>query len=134
MSKYRPTPSEEKLLKVLLDPNNLGKSITEKCKIAGVARNTYYDALKKPKFTALLKDVSFVLLKGILPDIINASYDNAITPQGHLDRKMLLTLGGYIAEKPIVDVNFNNNLENFSTEDLEKILKEVNNKSDSSEN
>ena len=47
---------------------------------------------------------------------------------------MLLTLGGYIAEKPIVDVNVNNNLENFSTEDLEKILKEVNNKSDSSEN
>ncbi len=32
--KYKPTHSEKKLLEVLINPNNIGKSITERCNLA----------------------------------------------------------------------------------------------------
>ena len=48
--KYKPTAVEEKLIEVLLNPNCLGKSITEICEMAGVSRKSYYVSIKKDGF------------------------------------------------------------------------------------
>ena len=52
--KYKPTPAEKKLLEVLLNAENVGKSVQELCNLAGVSRNKYYDAMKKQEFVDLV--------------------------------------------------------------------------------
>ncbi len=44
---YEPTVAEKKLLEVLINPEHLGKNVTELCNLANVSRNKYYDAMKK---------------------------------------------------------------------------------------
>ena len=67
---YEPTPGELKLLEVLLDPDNRNKSKTEICRIAGLDRQTYYNAYKKPEFRALITKTSKdLVLEYVLPTI-----------------------------------------------------------------
>ena len=45
--KYSPTPAEVRILEVSLNPEHAGKNITEKCRVAEVSRDTWYE-IKKP--------------------------------------------------------------------------------------
>ena len=98
-NEYNPTPSEEKLLEVLLDPNSLGLNITDTCAKAGVSRKVYYRAMKKKGFTKLIEDTSKELLKGKVADLFNAAYKSAISEKGYQDRKMLFTMMGLYSDK-----------------------------------
>ena len=62
--KYKPTPAEKKLLEVLLNAENVGKSVQELCNLAGVSRNKYYDAMKKQEFVDLVNKTTMELIKG----------------------------------------------------------------------
>lgn len=62
--KYKPTPAEKKLLEVLLNAENVGKSVQELCNLAGVSRNKYYDAMKKQEFVDLVNKTTMDLIKG----------------------------------------------------------------------
>ena len=48
--RYTPTTAEEKLLEVLLNPKNRGKTIAEISAMAGIGERTYYRAIEKPEF------------------------------------------------------------------------------------
>lgn len=112
-NKYIPTASEKKLLKVLINPENFGKSITEICKIAKVSRKVYYTATSKPEFVNYINGITKDILKDKIHDILIAACKYAIEcPNNHQDRKMLLELAGeyrgskelnhmYKAEQPI---------------------------------
>jgi hypothetical protein len=91
-SKYIPTPKEEALLQVLLDPEHIGKSICDKCEIAGVSRTVYYTAMQKPDFLEYYREVSLLALASSTADLLNASQKWAMEEKGHYDRKMLLQI------------------------------------------
>lgn len=96
---YKPTAAEKKLLEVLINPENLGKNVTELCNLANVSRNKYYDAMKKQPFQELVKHTTLELVKAKIGDVLNATYIYALGEKGHQDRKVLLTMAGLYAEK-----------------------------------
>ncbi|GGP07302.1 phBC6A51 family helix-turn-helix protein [Oceanobacillus neutriphilus] len=101
--KYKPTAAEKKLLEVLINPEFVGLSVKNICNLAGVSRNKYYDAMKKPAFQELVKNTTLELVKGKIGNVLNATYAYALGEKGHQDRKILLTMAGLYVDKQ--DVN-----------------------------
>jgi hypothetical protein len=117
---YEPTPSEQKLLEVLLNPLHYKKSITEKCEIAGVDRGIYYIAMKKPEFCDLYNETIKSGLKASIGKVIQATEDFATRfPGNHQDRKILLEMAGAYTEKQEVSIThgFENSLQALLKED-----------------
>jgi hypothetical protein len=105
LNKYEPTPSEQKLLEVLLNPLHYKKSVTEKCEIAGVDRGIFYIAMKKPEFCDLYNETIKSGLKASIGKVIQATEDFATRfPGNHQDRKILLEMAGAYTEKQEVKV------------------------------
>jgi hypothetical protein len=98
-NKYKPTAAEKKLLKVLINPEYVGKSVTAICKAAGVSRKKYYDAMSKEPFVQLVNETTMELIKGKASEVLNATYKYALTEKGHQDRKMILTIAGIYTDK-----------------------------------
>jgi hypothetical protein len=124
---YIPSPSEEKLLQVRLDPENIGKNITDLCQTAGISRQTYYSAMQKPEFVELLNRLRIKALQDYIADVIDASYRTATTcgSRGFQDRKMLLEMAGlYRSEQSFI---FNANVQNdqLAEGDFDKKLQKL---------
>lgn len=94
--RYSPTPAEERLLEILLNPDNLGKTIVEKCNLAKIARNTYYEIMKKPEFVKLQNSLAVDMIRDKVSDVLAASVKVATTSgaRGFQDRQMLLRMYG----------------------------------------
>ena len=101
---YKPTPAEKKLLEVLVNPEHLGKTVMAICKVAGISRFKYYDAMKKEPFRKLVNDTTMDLIKGKASDVLNAAYKYALTEKGFQDRKMILTIADIYTDKAEVQV------------------------------
>ena len=101
--KYRPTQAEKKLLEVLVNPENVGKSVTELCNLADVSRNTYYKAMKNEEFRDFVTNTTVELVMGKVGDVVNATYKHALGERGHQDRKLLLTMAGLYTEKQEIE-------------------------------
>lgn len=93
---YQLTPAEQRLLETLLNPESVGKSVTEKCQMAKISRETYYATMRKPEFTWLLSKTSVDLIRDKIADVLNASIKAATTGgvRGYQDRRMLLEMFG----------------------------------------
>ena len=97
---YRPTAAEERLLEVLMNPEHFGKSITDKCRIAEIDRQTYYNAMKKPEFCDFYNEQVKSNLKSSVGEIIQATHKFGTRfPGNHQDRKILLEMAGAYTEK-----------------------------------
>lgn len=123
---YKPTVAEKKLLEVLINPEHLGKNVTELCNLANVSRNKYYDAMKKEAFQELVKSTTLELVKAKIGDVLNATYIYSLGEKGHQDRKLLLTMAGLYADKQETvlsgEVKTNTNpFDGIDTEVLEKL-------------
>lgn len=118
--KYTPTPAEKKLLEVLLNAENVGKSVQELCNLAGVSRNKYYDAMKKQEFVDLVNKTTMALIKGKAANVMNAAYNFALTEKGHQDRKMLLTIAGIYSDKQETKISGH-----IKTDKLDSILTQL---------
>lgn len=88
---YQPTTAELKILDILSDPNSYRLSITEKCEIAKVSRETYYKTMRKSQFVNLIPKTALELVKQRAIDLINASYKAAVSGSFN-DREMLLEI------------------------------------------
>lgn len=124
---YRPTVAEKRLLEVLLNPENLGKSVTELCNLAEVSRNKYYDAMKKEEFVREVSETSQKLVMAKIGDVVNATYKYALAERGHQDRKMLLTMAGIHVERTEATVNsnvkqINNPYDELTVEELRQLI------------
>lgn len=123
--KYKPTAAEKRLLEILINPEHLGKNVTELCNLAEVSRNKYYDAMKKQEFVDLVNKTTMELIKGKAANVLNAAYNFALTEKGHQDRKMILTIAGIYAEKQETkitgDMKVSNPFANLSEEELRKL-------------
>lgn len=126
---YKPTLAERKLLEVLINPEHLGKNVTEICEEAGISRGKYYQAIKIPGFNDLVTATTMDILKNKVSDILNATYLSAISGRGHQDRKMLLTMLGLYTDKQEIEhsgemtqtVKNEIDLSNLSVEELKEL-------------
>ena len=91
---YNPTLAEQKLLDIILDPENKLKTVTEICSMAGVSRKIYYDAFKKPEFVSFYEGKVKDLIKHDLGPIINA-YREAAKNGSALHGNVLLEMAGF---------------------------------------
>lgn len=123
--KYKPTAAEKRLLEVLVNPDYLGKNVSELCNLAGISRNKYYDAMKKKDFQALVADTTQDLIKGKIGNVLNATYKYSLTAKGHQDRKVLLTMAGLYVDKKETElsgaVNVSNPYANLTEDELRKL-------------
>lgn len=96
-TEYQPTPKEERLIEVLLDPANRMKSITEICGIVPCDRGTYYNAFNKPGFVELYTRKSQELAKKYLGQVMSAFVREA-TRGSYPHGKVLLEMAGVYKE------------------------------------
>ncbi|NLU27090.1 MAG: hypothetical protein GXX00_08105 [Hungateiclostridium thermocellum] len=96
---YALTDNGKKLLEVLINPEHYGKSVTEKCRIAGISRDSYYRLMKEPGFVYILNEASIDLIRSHVNDILQATLKFSLKdPKCHSDRKMLLQKCGIIED------------------------------------
>lgn len=96
---YRLTPAGKRLYLVMIDPEHVGKSVTDICEIAEISRDTYYRFMKEEGFVNLVKDTSLKLVESRIGDVVNATYKYSLSERGHSDRKLLLTMAGLYKDK-----------------------------------
>lgn len=116
--------AEEKLLEVMLNPNNVGKSVTELCQAAGISRVWYYKIMEKESFKRHLTKTANELIKDKLLPVVNATLKYAMQEKGHQDRKLILTMANMYRDKS-ENVNINSELTGLSDEDIRKELEQI---------
>ena len=123
ISDYTPTPKERELIRELANPDNLGKSKAEICRRAGVSRDLYYDAIKKPHFQRIVDDLTALLIRESLTDVYWALTKSAKnpSPSNHPDRKLFLELAG----KYLPQIQLNAGIGTLSDENLEALKEKL---------
>lgn len=97
-TEYCPTPKEEILLEVLINPEYRMKSVTEICRIAKCDRSTYYDAFSKPGFVELYKSKSMDIVRQAVAPVLNAFVREAL--RGSFKHgKLILDMAGLVTEE-----------------------------------
>lgn len=125
VDEYTITPAMARLLEVLLNPDNVGKSITDKCELANISREYYYQMQRKPDFQQLINKSCLDMIKTKVGDILAASLKSACNDgyKGHADRKMLLSMTGLYKDEPtIVNNNIQNILGKMPQDELQGII------------
>lgn len=102
-NKWSLTPARERLLETLVNPEHLGKNVTELCNLAAISRNSYYKFMDEPEFVEMINKTSLDMVKTKIGDVVNATYKYALGEKGHQDRKLLLTIAGLYADKSEVE-------------------------------
>ncbi len=115
---YVPTTAEKKILEAFTNPENYTISIKQLCDIADVARNTYYEACKKPGFVEAKNKILNKVFDSLVPEVKRAAMKFAINEEKNFqDRKMILEMAGeYRAQQ---DINVTEKV------DKDKLLKEL---------
>jgi hypothetical protein len=102
--RYIPTVAEEKLLKILLNPEYHGESRRKQCQDAGVCHQTLYTALKKPGFKKLLRDMSLSMIQEYAAPLVQRGVKEAL--RGNYPFwKTLMEMGDFYKPQQSVDVN-----------------------------
>lgn len=102
MDGYSPTPSEEKMLTVLLNPLYDEMTITEKCKVAGISRRAYYDMMNKGEFIRYKKHFMLKVLDLELMPILHAFIKEA-KAGSFRHGELLLKMAGLYTDKVQID-------------------------------
>jgi len=99
---YVPTVTEKKLLSVLANPEFYGKSLTEICRKAEVARDAYYRAFKKPEFVDLYQSLLKDMVNSMAGEVLKAAYRFAVSnAKNNADRRMLLEMAGIFTPRHV---------------------------------
>lgn len=95
---FVPSGTEQKLLDVLLNPENRFKSITEVCELAGTSRKAYYRAFARQDFADYYREECEALVRRSIGPVVNACVREAIAGSAS-HAKMVLGMAGMYAEK-----------------------------------
>ncbi|MGX9822900.1 phBC6A51 family helix-turn-helix protein [Lactococcus lactis] len=120
-NKYKLTPAEKKLFEVLINPDNIGKSITDICNLAKVSRFKYYEAMGKEEFSNLVNETTMDLVTAKAGSVLNAAYKYAMKEKGFQDRKMILTIAGIYVDKSQTELSGSVDINERSKEIQERI-------------
>lgn len=100
---YIPTSAERKLLLAMTDENNRTLTVADLCAVAGVDRQTYYNALKRPGFAALVREFTVGLFLGSAAQVA-ASVIKQATRGEFKQQELVLKQAGIIRDNPGVSV------------------------------
>jgi hypothetical protein len=100
LTEYRPTVAEQRVMEVLLNPDNRLKSVTEICQLANCSRQTYYNYFDKPEFVTYYINKSKALIKKAHAGIINSCIRQALRGDS-AHAKLLLTMTGDYADRQV---------------------------------
>lgn len=91
------SPSREKIMMALLNPEFIGLSVTEKCKRIGVSREAWYRAIRDEKFMKIVNKTSLDVLKENIAGVMGALVKSASNPssKSNADRKLFFELTGH---------------------------------------
>jgi hypothetical protein len=87
-----------------MNPDNLYKSITEICRIADIARDTYYEAFKDQSFLTVYNDVSKQIIQSAVMPTINA-FKKQAARGSYQHGKVLLEMAGLYKENSKVELS-----------------------------
>lgn len=95
------TPSREKILTALLNPEFIGLTVSEKCRRIEVSRQAWYDALHDSEFMALVNKTSLDVLKEGIAGAMAALLKSASnpSPKCNPDRRLFFELTGHTAKE-----------------------------------
>ena len=100
MCTYRPGSIEIKMLEVLTNPENEGLTQTEKIKLVGCSRNTFYRILRKPEFNYLLNQQFLTVVRENLGKVIKQTLRYGLEEKtNYQDRKMLLQMAQLLSDR-----------------------------------
>lgn len=91
------SPTREKIMMALLNPEFIGLSVTEKCQRIGVSREAWYRAIRDEKFMKIVNKTSLDVLKENISGVMGALVKSASNPssKSNADRKLFFELTGY---------------------------------------
>lgn len=122
-NKFCPTPSEDKLLVELVNPNNFGDSITDICNKAVVSRNVFYDMRVKEGFWDFYIKLKMDMIKDKVGDLYDATFNFATkNAKNHSDRKLLFEMLKLYKDESTLNIKKDNNLGDMSEAEIEQEL------------
>lgn len=102
LNNYIPTPKEQDLLNILLDPYHRMSSITKICEMAQVSRHTYYDMFRKPEFQSYYRMALLEVVKQYGGQLVNIGIREA--RKGSFPHwKVLMEMGGFHNDKRTIE-------------------------------
>lgn len=111
---YIPRGIEIQIIEQLLDPTMIDKTITEKCELLGVSRQTYYTHMSKPGFSAYCKALVYETIKHNSLPMIQAAVKAA--KNGSFQHfKLLMEMGDFHTEEKNVNLEGNVAIEHIVT-------------------
>jgi len=98
LTKFVPSPTQLKLLEVLMNPESRLWNITEICLKADISRQTYYNYYDDPAFVDHVMKESMKLVKAAVPSTINAAIRQAQRGES-THTKIILGMAGLYSDK-----------------------------------
>jgi hypothetical protein len=96
--------AERRLLALLVDPKNLGRTATELADAAGIHRATYYRLLRNPEFSRKRNEVLLQAIRDVSPALKALVNTAAIEgKEGAADRRLLLEVAGIYRPRMTVE-------------------------------
>ena len=91
------TPTREKIMTALLNPEFIGLTVTEKCKRISVSRQAWYEAIHNEQFMELVNKTSLDVLKEGIAGVMAALLASASNPSSkcNADRRLFFELTGH---------------------------------------
>ncbi len=114
------SPRQANLLEMLMNPDNLKKSVTDICVMAEISRKTYYNDFKDPIFLKALEKARENLLSSAVLPVIHKMKEAALGKSFN-DRKLLLEMAGAHTPKLSLDGKFDHTIIFKSKEDVENV-------------
>lgn len=117
---------ERRVVEVILNPENSGKSVTEKCEIANCGRQSWYRVLQKPSVVEAINQGSLLLIRDNLQPLVQKTLQYALeSKSNHQDRKYLFQLLGMLKnDGATVNVNTTSETVNVAANPFEGLSKE----------
>lgn len=97
----RLSPTREKILAALLNPEFIGLTTTEKCNRINVSRQSWYKALRDSEFMELVNKTSLDVLKENVAGVMSALIKSASNPssKSNADRRLFFELTGHVMKE-----------------------------------
>ena len=93
---------QERLLTVMINPENVFKTVTEVCKLADISRTSYYKIMAKPKFVKRLEQEGYNIVKSALLPVVNTFKKEAINGS-YKHGEAILKMGGMLEDKTRIE-------------------------------
>lgn len=91
---YIPSPLEQKIAFALSTPN-INRTPSHICDALRISHNIYWKITLRKGFQIYLREILHRAMGVRMADILEASANNALLPNGFQDRKLLLQMTGY---------------------------------------